>query len=319
MATDAGPEGFTMISPEDAFAILGNEVRLEILQTLGVADEPLAYSELFEYMDYDDPGNFSYHLDKLVGHFVGKSDDGYRLRRPGERVMEAVLSGAVTSDPVRDPIQTDWPCPFCSTGIEIGYQQERVTMYCPECPGIYGQEGPAERESLESGTLGAIPLPPAGVEDRTAAEMRRVAEIWTATSMQAIARGVCPRCSGAVDHSIHVCEDHDVNQRTCDRCGRRFGAMASASCTNCVFDMEAPVAGHLAVHPQVMAVMIENGVDPVAPEGNFPYAAVDETILSPDPFEARYTYTIDGDALTLTVNDNFPVVDVTRGQNGEAG
>jgi DNA-binding transcriptional ArsR family regulator len=76
MATDPGPEGGTMPAPEEAFAVLGNEIRLEILQRLGEADEPLAYSELFERMDYDDSGNFSYHLDQLVGHFVGRSDGG---------------------------------------------------------------------------------------------------------------------------------------------------------------------------------------------------------------------------------------------------
>lgn len=300
-----------MLSPENAFAILGNEVRLEVLQTLGTADEPLAYSELLERMDYDDPGNFSYHLDKLVGHFVGKSDEGYVLRRPGERVMEAVLSGAVTTDPVREPAETDWPCPLCSAPIEVGYQHERVTMYCPECPGIYGHRGSEDDGSTESGMLGFIPLPPSGVENRTAAEMRRVAEIWTATSMQAIARGVCPRCSGIIDHSIHVCEAHDESEGACEQCGRRFGAMASAGCANCVFDMKAPVAGHLSVYPEVMALMIEHGIDPVAPEGIFPYAAVDETILSTDPFEACYAYTVDDDALTLTVDGDLSVINVT--------
>jgi hypothetical protein len=223
-----------------------------------------------------------------------------------------IFSGVVTTDPVREPTQTDWPCPLCSAPIEVGYQRERVTMYCSECPGLYRHGGSEGGSSTESGRLGSIPLPPAGVENRTAGEMRQVAEIWTATSMQAISRGVCPRCSGAIDHAIHACEAHEVSERTCDQCGRRFGAMASASCTNCVFDMEAPVAGHLAVHPEVMALMIEHGIDPIAPEGIFPYAAVDETMLSTEPFEARYTYTIDDDVLSLTVDDDLSVVDVTR-------
>lgn len=318
MATDAVADGSTMLSPEEAFTVLGNEVRLEVLQTLGKADEPLAYSELFEEMDYDDPGNFSYHLDQLVDHFVNKIDEGYVLHRTGERVVEAILSGAVTTDPVREPSPTDKSCPFCSAPMEIGYQQERVTMYCFECPGLYGHTDSDESHPAESGTLGIIPLPPAGVEGRTAGEMHQVAEIWTATTMQRIARGVCSRCSGTIEHSIHVCETHDASEGTCDQCGMRLGATASAICTNCIFEMEAPVAGHLAVHPEVMAFMIEHGIDPVAPEGFLPYSAVDETIRTTDPFAARYTFTADEDTITLTVDDDLSVVEIMREQTTTA-
>lgn len=313
MTSDKGSEGSTMLSPEEAFAVLGNEARLEILQTLGEADEPLAYSDLFERMDYDDSANFSYHLDKLVSHFVGKTDKGYTLHRTGERVMEAVLSGAVTTDPVRELTETDRPCPFCSAPIEVGYQHERVTMHCPECPGLSRHADAEDGRFSESGNLGIRPLPPAGVEGRTATEMHQASEIWTAINMQAIGRDVCPRCSGTLVRSVHVCEAHDASEGTCEQCGLRFGAMASATCTNCIFDMEAPVAGHLAVYPEVMAFMIEHGIDPVAPEGFLPFAAVEETILSPHPFKARYTFTADDDALTLTVDADLSVVNATMG------
>lgn len=41
----------------------------------------------------------------------------------------------------------------------------------------------------------------------------------------------------------------------------------------------------------------------------------EEEIFGTDPFEARFTFTVDGDALTLTVDDNLNVVNVveTRG------
>ena len=318
MATDAAADGSTMLSPEEAFTVLGNEVRLEVLQTLGKADEPLAYSDLFEQMDYNDPGNFSYHLDQLVDHFVDKTDEGYVLHRTGERVVEAILSGAVTTDPVREPSPTDKSCPFCSAPMEIGYRQERVTMYCSECPGLYGHTDSEESHPAESGTLGIIPLPPAGVKGRTAAEMHQVAEIWTATTMQRIARGVCPRCSGTVERAVQVCEFHDASDGLCDRCGLRLAATASAVCTDCIFEMEAPVAGHLSVHPETMAFMIDHGIDPVAPEGFLPFAAVDEEVRSRQPFKAQYKFTADGERLTLTINGDLVVSDVTRGPVPEA-
>lgn len=312
--TETGAGEPTMVSPEEAFSVLGNRARLEILRTLGEADEPLAYSELFERMEYDDPGNFSYHLDKLVGHFVGKTDAGYVLRRPGERVMEAILSGAVTTDPIRELTLTEKACPFCSAPIEVGYEHERVTMHCPECSGLFAREESDDGRFSEQGNLGIRPLPPAGVRGRTAGEMHEVSEIWAATTMQAISRDVCPRCSGIVERSVQVCGSHDVGDGLCDQCGLRLAATASAVCTDCIFEMEAPVAGHISVHPETMAFMIDHGIDPVAPEGFLPFAAVDEEVHSRQPFEARYTFTADGETFTLTVDDDLVVVDTKRGR-----
>jgi hypothetical protein len=87
------------LSPDDAFATLGNETRLGILQTLGRAGEDLSFSVLRDRVGVEDSGQFNYHLEQLVGHFVRKTEDGYQLRRAGRRVVEAVLSGAVTDAP----------------------------------------------------------------------------------------------------------------------------------------------------------------------------------------------------------------------------
>jgi len=318
MPTDTRSEESATLSPDEAFAVLGDETRLQILQTLGEADKPLAFSALFDRIEYDDSSNFGYHLDKLVDHFVRKADEGYHLQQAGRRVVESVLSGAVTDDPVLAPSEIDRPCPFCSSPIEVGFQQERVEMHCTECPGLRGHAESDENRFDEYGTLGYLLLPPAGIHGRTPPEVLRAAEIWTATEIQAVARGVCRRCSASVDHAVHACEAHDATDGRCDQCGQRFGARFAATCTNCIFDVEAPIAPHLAVHTDLMAFMIEHDIDPVSPEAfDFPYAAVEETILSTDPFEARFTFTADDDTLTLTVDGDLSVVDVARGQTAE--
>lgn len=312
MGGPMGADDSTMLSPEEAFAVLGDEARLGILRALGEADEPLPYSELFEQIHYDDSSNFSYHLDRLVGHFVAKTEAGYVLRRPGERVMEAVLSGAVTTDPVRELTGTDHPCPFCGADIQVGYEHERVTIHCPECSGLFGRDETADGRFSEQGNLGIRPLPPAGVRGRTGAELHRVSEIWASTAMQAITRGVCPRCSGAIEHAVEVCEGHDRTGGLCPRCDRRLAAVAEAVCRDCIFEMAAPVAGHLAVHPEVMAFMVDHGIDPVAPEGVLPFAAVDERVTSHQPFEAQYTYAVADETVSLTVDDELTILEVTR-------
>ena len=62
------------LAPDDAFELLGNETRVRILQTLGTADEPVPFSELHDRVGLRDSGQFNYHLDRLVGHFLQKTD-----------------------------------------------------------------------------------------------------------------------------------------------------------------------------------------------------------------------------------------------------
>lgn len=311
----AGAEEARVLSPEEAFAVLGNETRLQILRTLGEADEPLAFSELFDRVDYDTTANFSYHLDKLEDHFVGETDDGYVLRLAGRRVVEAVLSGAVTDDPVLERTEIGMDCPLCGSRISVSYYQEHVGIYCSACGGTRSGTSPTAEWAADPATdiLGHVDLPPAGVHGRTPAEILHAAEIWTVSKTHALARGVCPRCSASVERSVHVCEDHDPTDGRCDRCGQEFGVTRTVRCTNCIFEEESIFTKHLLADTDLMAFMIEHGIDPLSPNA-FHVVALDETIVSTDPFEARFTFTADGDTLTLTVDDEFSVVDVDRGR-----
>ena len=120
MATDK--TSASRVSPDEAFALVADETRLEILRMLAATDEPLAFSTLFHRSEYDTRSNFSYHLDKLDGHFISQTDEGYALRQAGRRVVEAVISGAVTDDPVVHRVPIDRQCPFCSAQIEVSYE-----------------------------------------------------------------------------------------------------------------------------------------------------------------------------------------------------
>ena len=320
VTTDERPGESATFPPGEAFAVLGNETRLQILKALGEADEPLAFSELFDRIEYRDSSNFGYHLERLVGPFVGTTEAGYDLRQAGQRVVEAVLSGAVTEEPILPPTTIDEPCPFCSADTRVAYQQERVEMHCTECPGLgTGDYKDPELDRFDDhGSLGYLSLPPAGVRARSAPAVVEAAEHWTATQVYALARGICPRCSATIGHSIEVCEHHAVEGERCDRCDLRFAALCSAICTNCTFELTAPVPMFLGKHTEVLGFMVEIGVDPVAPEGyTFPIRHVEESIVSADPFEARYTFTGGDQALTLTVDEDISVTDVRRRRASE--
>ena len=109
MTDEVSAEGGEPLAPDESFALLGNETRVRILVALADADDALHFSTLHDRVDLRDSEQFNYHLDRLVGHFVDRTDDGYELRQAGSRVVEAILSGAVTEDPVLERTRSRSP------------------------------------------------------------------------------------------------------------------------------------------------------------------------------------------------------------------
>lgn len=298
-------------SPDEAFSILGNETRLNILQVLGEADERVAFSELRERVGMRDSGQFNYHLTQLVGHFVDQTDDGYGLRQPGKRVIQSVLSGAVTEEPVIEPTPIDHACPYCGAPGEASYSQGRVELYCTECPGLYGQNERASREAAEKGHVGGLSLPPAGVRDRTIDEIVHTASTWCHLELIAWSCDICPRCSALLTHSVNICGDHDSTDGSCGRCGNRHAIHIESRCTNCFHEMSGIFGNYLMGTPELLAFVAQQGLDPIS-EGIEWGAEWGEEILSEEPFEARFTTDVDDERVSLTVGADLSVVDVAR-------
>lgn len=316
MTRSTDPQGTAPFSPDEAFSVLGDETRVQILQALGEAERPLGFSELFDRIDYDDSSNFDYHLTRLRGHFVAKIDDGYLLQQAGRRVVEAVLSGAVTDDPVLEPARIDECCPLCSAPIEVGYHQERVEMYCTECSGLFESADIEGWNLAKDGYLGHMSLPPVGVDDRQPWEILRTAWAWKHLDVIADSSGICSRCSATLDWSVTVCGDHDSSTRGCDTCGRQYAATFVLDCSNCNYHMHAIAPGCLLSTTELLAFLTARGINPITP-GSLTRALeavtnYEENICSTDPFEGKFTFTVDGESLTLTVDDELEVVDTIR-------
>lgn len=313
MATDTDPEATAMGSPEAAFSVLGDETRLTILQTLGETEEPLGFSALFDRVEYDDPSNFNYHLKKLTGHFVLKDDDGYVLRQAGRRVIEAVLAEAMADDTELSRTEVDVSCFRCGAPIEIRYRQAHLGEYCSECGGTRDGSSPTtDGRVVESADLlGVLDLPPAGVTNRTPNAVLQTARFWTTGEAHALSRDTCPRCAAPVDHSLDVCSDHDPATGHCEACGQRFAVVLHHNCTNCIYGVTSPVGTYLLDTTELIEFLLDHDVDPLALPG-FHLSALTETVLSTDPFSARFTFTAGDDSITLTVDHDLSVVDVTR-------
>lgn len=305
--------------PEDAFAALGNETRVRILRVLGDHDDPLSFSDLYDELDVRDSGQFNYHLEKLVGHFVHKTDDGYTLARAGRRVVEAILSGAVTGDPSLDPTVVDEGCDVCGAPMEVSYSHGAVELFCTECDGKYSQQNrPGNSGGIASeGYLGRLHLPPAGLRDRDADAALGAA--WTRTNLEikSLASGLCPRCSGTVTAEPLVCSDHDATDGICEACGGRYAVGVSFECTNCILDTGGAAVLALLSNTDLLDFLTDHDRNPVDPDSiqlvNEAQMEYEEDVRSRDPLEATFTFAIDGDTLALSVDDELRVVEATRG------
>lgn len=319
MATDSHP-GDSTLAPDDAFSVLGNETRMDILQTLAEADGSLSFSELRERVGVRDSGQFNYHLDKLVGHFLEDTEDGYGLRRAGSRVIEAVVSGAVTETPIIEPTQVDWPCSQCGAPTEVSYQQEWVAVSCTECAGLYGEsDDPAPEEQLEGGYLGGLSLPSAAIQDRETEAVLRTAFAWDFLERLARSHEICPRCAAPIERWLTVCKDHDPNDGPCEKCGSRYRVGCHTDCPNCHDETEGLVAVGLHGYTPVMDFITTHGFNPVTPTAEQWEVLTDaweEHVIATDPLHVQVTYRLDGRVLNLTVDEDLNVLEVT--ESGES-
>lgn len=307
------------LPPDDAFAVLGNETRMDVLQTLGSADGPLSFSELRSRVGMRDSGQFNYHLEKLAGHFVHKDDDGYSLRQAGRAVVEAVLSGAITEDPVLEPAVIDFGCRLCGANIEVSYAEERVRLYCTNCPGLYATSPGSDIQANRSGYgyVGSLPLPPAGIKGRSAFEVMKAAITRGHLDFVSAANDICPKCSAVMDHSVAVCEAHHVEEGVCEVCGNRHAAHVDSHCTNCIYGIDGILLNHLIGSLELRRFVAEQGLDPIVDGEQWGWD-FEEEIRSSDPFEAQYTITVGDEAITLTVGPDFSVVETERRESTSA-
>ena len=298
----------TRISPEEAFAIVADKTRLEILLTLGEAGEALSFSTLFDRSEYDTRSNFSYHLKQLADHFIERHDEGYVIRQAGRRIVEAVLAEAVPTAEDFDRTAVNWPCFLCGEPIEVSFREGHVGLYCPACGGTRNDRSSTGDGRLIDGrdVLGILDLPLAGTIDRSPQEVVEAADYWTTLEALAVARGMCPRCSANLKVSENACSEHIETDRPCRNCGQRFALTINYDCMNCIYTIEAPFGTLLLDDPALRLFMLDHGLDPFESSG-FHIHALEETIHNTDPLVAELKYSINGDSIRFSVDDDLDV------------
>lgn len=313
MPTDAD-DGDTSLAPDEAFGLLGNDTRVDILQTLwdefesGRGDNTVSYSELFDQVDYHDSGNFSYHLEKLTGPFIRQTAEGYELKQTGINVVRAVVTGTVIDDPAFGPTAIDTACPMCGSPIEVAYSDEIMTVTCSDCPGMMQWDG-------DPGVLFIGMIPPSLIDDRSVEEAFRAAVRYTTYQLAALYDGVCPHCSGVPDRRLGICRDHQPGTASlCPNCDRDHLAEARMVCRTCKWRVFPPVTVTVLTDPDVIAVYHERGVEHRFPTWEWIVRSFEfrEELVSEDPLRVRCVLPAGDDTLRLTLDEDVNIIELNR-------
>jgi hypothetical protein len=277
----------SQVSPEAAFAALGNEIRVTVLRVLAAAEDAgdergLSFTEIYERVDIDSTSQLSYHLDKLDGVFVRESPTGYVLTQAGDRVVRAVRSGTYTERPSFPRTELDGRCPACpATTLVAEYQDPLLEVRCVDC----------------DTTVVTYDLPPGEAADRTPMEALRSCDQRVHQEYATALRGTCATCGGRTDVSTEAREGPD-------------GYLYVAACRRCRHRVYAPVPVRLLYHPAVVSFYWTHGVD----VSEVPFWRlvdylddweVERVATDPDRFHATVAY--GDDQLRLAIDGDLDV------------
>ncbi len=287
------------VSPADAFGVLSNEIRIDVLRALYRADGPQSYADVRQAVAYGGSGNFNYHLRKLVGHFVRKTDAGYVLTRAGERVSGMVVAGALTGEGERRASRGTAPCALCG-GVGSGDRARRSeAVGCANCGGT--------SPSVAAG--GATETADGGERIGPAADRAVVhgARLGAALS------DVCPECRGPTTVSLETCPDHDDGSERCLTCGTWFAAWARCGCQRCPFAVRFPAAVAALYDPAVVAAVARCGPRAVErlppPVGEAPVDGrdVDDAVVGTDPHRISVRLRLEAGTVTALLDETLGV------------
>ncbi len=284
--------------PSDAFQALGNEIRMDIIETMlertdGDGPSRVAFSTLFEESGVDTSAGFAYHIEQLVGSYLHHYDDGYELTYAGERIARAIATGAYTHRVDQPPVELEDPCPFCDRReLEARSTDNVVTIACDDCG----------RSLLRLG------FPPAGVEGHGDG-FPEAFDRHHRHRLGLAADGVCPDCSGDVSGRLVTPSPSVADELPAEYDDH---VQAELSCHCCGIEFRCPVTLAVLDHSAVVSFYHEHGEDlSDRPIWNVGHEWA-ETVLSEEPLAVRVVTELDGDVLALYVDERASVVDVQR-------
>lgn len=283
---------------KDAFALAGNEVRMEVIRELGDAQgsrgppATLSFAELRRRVEPGmDSGRFNYHLQQLVGHFVASVEEGYRLEPEGTTLYRTIRAGSFASHDSLPPTTLDSECHFCGCSQEALYDGGRFTVRCEDCTHVYHRQT----------------IPPQAVGTTITDTLVRRVDQYHRHQLSADSRGVCPICVSSIDTRFLPAGDVTMAGDTVDQ----LTVFAHTGCPHCGHQHYMTVGSLLLARSELISFCYERGLDvTTVPVWELEFAATDRfvEIRSRNPWRVSLTLSLDGDELELVLDDTFELL-----------
>jgi hypothetical protein len=283
------------VAPAGAFELLAAEPRMDVLRALAAARRegatPLSFSALRRRTDIDDSGRFNYHLGKLVGTFVEKTESGYDLTYAGRSIVAAVTAGTYTGTERKGPEPLADDCVLCGAAVTARYADGELAVRCANDHGLF-----------------VTGFPPGAAADMELSTLLETASLRTYQRIEFATTGRCPECFGSLVTTPATQEVEGdrihVLRSNCEQCGERFTASAGT---------------YLVLAPEVVAFYREHGVDVhharpwtvavgVDGRGVEGTGTAEASVVSEHPYRLRFDLTVAGDRLSVTLDDRGRVV-----------
>lgn len=290
---DAGesPEG---LSPAEAFALLGHEHRVDILQALLAASReggeyPTPFASLHERTDIEVSSQFSYHLDALTGQFVRETDAGYELRYAGWEIVTSILAGTYNERVAFGPTAIPGTCPRCGeAALSAQYREEWLTIACQSCDHRHTK----------------YPMPPGAVQTRDLPALLDAFDRHVRTEMNLARDGICPGCTGVMAPGV----DPDGGRVDADR-------VAIYRCRQCGNRLFPPLGLLFVEHDAIVQLFAEQGQSVRDTRyWELAWCVSDDPVevVQTDPWRCELSVTCAEETRTLTIAPDMSVVATRR-------
>lgn len=276
-----------------AIELVSHDVRADILvafaehQREHPTDQWLRFSELRRRVGHDDPGNFNYHLQRLVGSLVERSEDGYRLSDVGHRFLAVLHSGRFDPALSREFPDLEIACLFCDGAMTVTYADGLLRTRCP------------------AGHETRLDVGPELFEEHSIEAVVNLALCRSLEEGRAFLEGICPLCDGPTTGGLERVSDGPVPVQYVGQC-RRCGLLLNNT-----------IGGTVLFHPAVVAFAYRRDLDVFREAWTAMTTLVRDTvILAEDPLRVRIELERRDDILELVLDETGSVIRVGDGEGG---
>lgn len=295
MAHEPSVDRSDTLDAGDAFELFADETRVAIVRELGDAwspqdREPVSFSRLRRLVNVEDGGRLDYHLKRLLGSFVERTDDGYGLTPIGVRVYQTMRAGTFNEHVTVAPFELDDACVRCGDPLLASYRNLLFEIGCDGCEYRHYRDF----------------VPPGRIADASTDEMLDALDATLRSNVTAVTSGTCPVCTG----SLAVTVGPDVGYLFADK---DHEAHAACDCGHCGSHAEFSVGELVLDHPAMVSFLYRRGVS-VTERYRWTFDVIHDpsrtALRSTDPVRVAVTARADGDERTLVVDEQCSVVAV---------